>query len=256
MARRVKLILQAAAVLVVVLLVALLGWKVTQQAEGRGLDDALERGDRPLVPALTLETLDREGEISLADYRGQAARPQLLGLLVRALQGRGAAPRGDLAAPPRRGPRRDRHRRPGLPHRCRALRRALRADVSDRVRRPRAPASGASATPASPRRGSSGGTGGWSASTSSARSTGSSSRRTCEPRWTRRSDEARARRRRSARRSWPPRAGERRTRPRRCPSSRSATSARPATRPSSSRMLPWPTACARSSASGSLPGTP
>ena len=71
MARRVKLILQAAAVLVVVLLVALLGWKVTQQAEGRGLDDALERGDRPLVPALTLETLDREGEISLADYRGQ-----------------------------------------------------------------------------------------------------------------------------------------------------------------------------------------
>ena len=72
MARRVKLILQAAAVLVVVLLVALLGWKVTQQAEGRGLDDALERGDRPLAPALTLETLDREGAISLADYRGQA----------------------------------------------------------------------------------------------------------------------------------------------------------------------------------------
>ena len=72
MARRVKLILQAAAVLVVVLLVALLGWKVTQQAEGRGLDDALERGDRPLAPALTLETLDREGEISLADYRGKA----------------------------------------------------------------------------------------------------------------------------------------------------------------------------------------
>ena len=72
MARRAKLILQAAAVLVVVLLVALLGWKVTEQAEGRGLDDALERGERPPVPALVLETLDGEGEIRLADYRGKA----------------------------------------------------------------------------------------------------------------------------------------------------------------------------------------
>ena len=72
MARRVKLILQAAAVLVVVLLVALLGWKVTEQAEGRGLDDALERGERPHPPALVFETLDGEGEIRLADYRGKA----------------------------------------------------------------------------------------------------------------------------------------------------------------------------------------
>jgi cytochrome c biogenesis protein CcmG/thiol:disulfide interchange protein DsbE len=72
MARRVKLILQAAAVFVVVLLVALLGWKVTEQAEGRGLDDALERGERPSAPALTFETLDGEGEIRLADYRGKA----------------------------------------------------------------------------------------------------------------------------------------------------------------------------------------
>jgi cytochrome c biogenesis protein CcmG, thiol:disulfide interchange protein DsbE len=72
MARRVKLILQAAAVLVVVLLVALLGWKVTEQAEGRGLDDALERGERPQPPALVFETLDGEGEIRLADYRGKA----------------------------------------------------------------------------------------------------------------------------------------------------------------------------------------
>jgi len=72
MARRAKLILQAAAVLVVVLLVALLGWKVTEQAEGRGLDDALERGERPRAPELTLDTLDGEGEIRLADYRGKA----------------------------------------------------------------------------------------------------------------------------------------------------------------------------------------
>ncbi|MET1009233.1 MAG: TlpA family protein disulfide reductase, partial [Gaiellaceae bacterium] len=72
MARRVKLILQAAAVLVVVLLVALLGWKVTEQAEGRGLSDALERGERPHPPALVFETLDGEGEVRLADFRGKA----------------------------------------------------------------------------------------------------------------------------------------------------------------------------------------
>lgn len=72
MARRVKLILQAAAVLVVVLLVVLLGWKVTEQAEGRGLDDALERGERPQPPALVFDSLDGEGEIRLSDYRGQA----------------------------------------------------------------------------------------------------------------------------------------------------------------------------------------
>jgi cytochrome c biogenesis protein CcmG/thiol:disulfide interchange protein DsbE len=68
----VKLILQAAAVLVVVLLVVLLGWKVTEQAEGRGLDDALERGERPQPPALVFDSLDGDGEIRLSDYRGQA----------------------------------------------------------------------------------------------------------------------------------------------------------------------------------------
>jgi cytochrome c biogenesis protein CcmG/thiol:disulfide interchange protein DsbE len=72
MARRGKLILQAAAVLVVVLLVALLGWRVAEQEEGRGLDDALRRGERPPPPALIFEALDGEGEISLADYRGKA----------------------------------------------------------------------------------------------------------------------------------------------------------------------------------------
>jgi cytochrome c biogenesis protein CcmG/thiol:disulfide interchange protein DsbE len=72
MARRAKPILQAAAVLVVVLLVALLGWKVTQQAEGRGLSDALERGERPHPPAVVFESLDGNDEIRLADYRGKA----------------------------------------------------------------------------------------------------------------------------------------------------------------------------------------
>jgi cytochrome c biogenesis protein CcmG, thiol:disulfide interchange protein DsbE len=72
MARRAKLILQAAAVLVVVLLVVLLGWKVTQQEEGRGLSDALERGERPHPPAVVFESLDGEDEIRLSDYRGKA----------------------------------------------------------------------------------------------------------------------------------------------------------------------------------------
>lgn len=72
MARRAKLILQAAAVLLVALLVGLLGWKVAEQEKGRGLDDALERGERPYPPALVFDTLDGEGEIRLSDYRGKA----------------------------------------------------------------------------------------------------------------------------------------------------------------------------------------
>jgi cytochrome c biogenesis protein CcmG/thiol:disulfide interchange protein DsbE len=72
MARRAKLILQAAAVLLIALLVALLGWKVAEQAEGRGLDAALEGGERPEPPAVVFETLDGDGEIRLSDYRGKA----------------------------------------------------------------------------------------------------------------------------------------------------------------------------------------
>jgi cytochrome c biogenesis protein CcmG, thiol:disulfide interchange protein DsbE len=72
MARRGKLILQAAAVLVVALLVALLGWRVSQQEKGRGLDDALAAGKRPFAPQISLDTLDGDGSIRLADYRGKA----------------------------------------------------------------------------------------------------------------------------------------------------------------------------------------
>jgi cytochrome c biogenesis protein CcmG/thiol:disulfide interchange protein DsbE len=72
MARRGKHILQAAAVLVVALLVALLGWRVAQQEEGRGLDDALAGGERPVAPQLSFESLEGNGTIDLADYRGKA----------------------------------------------------------------------------------------------------------------------------------------------------------------------------------------
>lgn len=71
MARRVKLILQAAAVLVVALLVALLGWRVARQEEARGLDEALAAGKRPLAPAFALESLQGDGTISLRQYRGK-----------------------------------------------------------------------------------------------------------------------------------------------------------------------------------------
>ncbi|HEX2044290.1 MAG TPA: TlpA disulfide reductase family protein [Gaiellaceae bacterium] len=72
MARRVKLILQAAAVMVVALLVVLLGWQVARQEEGRGLDDAVAAGKRPPAPDFTLESLDGDETISLSDYRGRA----------------------------------------------------------------------------------------------------------------------------------------------------------------------------------------
>ncbi|HYY76545.1 MAG TPA: redoxin domain-containing protein [Gaiellaceae bacterium] len=72
MARRGKLILQAAAVTVVALLVVLLGWRVAQQEEGRGLDDAVAAGKRPAAPDFALESLDGEETISLSDYRGKA----------------------------------------------------------------------------------------------------------------------------------------------------------------------------------------
>jgi cytochrome c biogenesis protein CcmG, thiol:disulfide interchange protein DsbE len=72
MAPRVKFVLQAVAVLVVASLVALLGWRVAEQEEGRGLDGALAAGQRPAAPEFTLERLDGNGSISLADYRGKA----------------------------------------------------------------------------------------------------------------------------------------------------------------------------------------
>src|SRR5919108_6014133 len=71
MARRVKLVLQAAAVSVVALLVALLGWRVAQQEEGRNLSGQLAEGKRPAAPQFTLPALDGDGTVSLADYRGK-----------------------------------------------------------------------------------------------------------------------------------------------------------------------------------------
>jgi cytochrome c biogenesis protein CcmG, thiol:disulfide interchange protein DsbE len=71
MARRVKLVLQAAAVLVVALLVTLLGWRVAQQDESRGLSGAVDAGKRPAAPEFRLPALEGDATISLADYRGK-----------------------------------------------------------------------------------------------------------------------------------------------------------------------------------------
>jgi cytochrome c biogenesis protein CcmG, thiol:disulfide interchange protein DsbE len=71
MARRVKIVLQAAAVLVVALLLALLGWQVVRTDEGQRLGPDVEAGKRPHAPVFTLEHLDTKQEISLASLRGK-----------------------------------------------------------------------------------------------------------------------------------------------------------------------------------------
>jgi cytochrome c biogenesis protein CcmG/thiol:disulfide interchange protein DsbE len=71
MAGRVKILLQAAAVAVVLLLLALLGWQVFRIDEARGLNDRVEAGEKPLAPDFRLPNLEGEGEISLASLRGR-----------------------------------------------------------------------------------------------------------------------------------------------------------------------------------------
>src|ERR671937_105938 len=72
MARRGKIVLQAAAVLVVALLIALLTWQVVRTDQGRELGAKVNEGRRPLAPAFTLDRLDGKGQVSLASLRGKA----------------------------------------------------------------------------------------------------------------------------------------------------------------------------------------
>jgi cytochrome c biogenesis protein CcmG, thiol:disulfide interchange protein DsbE len=72
MARRGKIILQAAAVLVVALLVALLGWQVFRTDKGRVLSGKVDKGARPAAPTFALDRLDGGGQVSLASLRGKA----------------------------------------------------------------------------------------------------------------------------------------------------------------------------------------
>jgi cytochrome c biogenesis protein CcmG, thiol:disulfide interchange protein DsbE len=66
---RVRLVAQAGAVAVVVALLGLLVWKVTQGESE--VTSSLARGGTPLAPAFALERLDGKGELSLESLRGQ-----------------------------------------------------------------------------------------------------------------------------------------------------------------------------------------
>jgi cytochrome c biogenesis protein CcmG/thiol:disulfide interchange protein DsbE len=63
--------LQAAAVGLVVLLLAILGWQVFTKEEGRGLSDAVAAGEEPLAPDFELPRLDGQGSIRLSELRGK-----------------------------------------------------------------------------------------------------------------------------------------------------------------------------------------
>jgi thiol-disulfide isomerase/thioredoxin len=72
MARRGKIALQTAAVLVVGLLVALLAWQVLRTDQGRLLSSKVASGQKPQAPVFSLDRLDGQGTLSLADLRGKA----------------------------------------------------------------------------------------------------------------------------------------------------------------------------------------
>ncbi|HEY3106486.1 MAG TPA: redoxin domain-containing protein [Gaiellaceae bacterium] len=71
MARRSKLVLQAAAVSVVALLIGLLAWQVFRTDQGRALGAKVNKGERPLAPQFMLDRLDGKGKLSLASLRGK-----------------------------------------------------------------------------------------------------------------------------------------------------------------------------------------
>ena len=90
---------QAIALLGVVALLGLLVWKVAFDHEG-GAAAQLAKGQPVAAPAFTLDRLDRDGTLSLDSLDGQGGRRQLLGLVVRPVQRRGARPPADLRALP------------------------------------------------------------------------------------------------------------------------------------------------------------
>jgi cytochrome c biogenesis protein CcmG/thiol:disulfide interchange protein DsbE len=70
MTRRALLVAQGAAVGLVVLLFALLVWKLATN-EGGDLAKAANEGKRPSGPTFSLERLDQSGTLSLANLRGK-----------------------------------------------------------------------------------------------------------------------------------------------------------------------------------------
>jgi cytochrome c biogenesis protein CcmG/thiol:disulfide interchange protein DsbE len=72
MARRGKLLLQAASVGLVAVLIGLFAWRLVAEDQAAHLGDSVNDGERPAAPGFTLERMDREGTISLASLRGKA----------------------------------------------------------------------------------------------------------------------------------------------------------------------------------------
>ncbi len=68
--RRLLLVAQGAAVGLVVLLFALLVWKLVED-KGGALAAAVERGEHPPAPTFNLERLDDDGMLDLAGLRGK-----------------------------------------------------------------------------------------------------------------------------------------------------------------------------------------
>ena len=72
MAGRLKLLAQAAAVTVVALLLALLGWQLASEQQVRSLAERVNSGESPPAPSFEVERLDGSGTVSLASLRGKA----------------------------------------------------------------------------------------------------------------------------------------------------------------------------------------
>ena len=70
--RRLKIFLQAAAVSVVALLLALLGWQVFRTDQSAGLNDAVAANKKPAAPLFTLPELGADKELALSSLRGKA----------------------------------------------------------------------------------------------------------------------------------------------------------------------------------------
>jgi cytochrome c biogenesis protein CcmG/thiol:disulfide interchange protein DsbE len=69
---RLKIVLQAAAVLVIALLLALLGWQVFRTDKGAALSKQVDANQKPPAPLFTLPELGSDNDVSLASYRGKA----------------------------------------------------------------------------------------------------------------------------------------------------------------------------------------
>jgi cytochrome c biogenesis protein CcmG, thiol:disulfide interchange protein DsbE len=71
MARRAKIVLQAAAVSVVALLIVLLAWQVTSEENTGGVASALAAGGTPPAPDFDLERLEGNGRLRLSSLEGE-----------------------------------------------------------------------------------------------------------------------------------------------------------------------------------------